>query len=62
MARRARVTVTFEADESKVSSDRYEAQDELEAAARQFAAEFGPVKSISISLTGWPNPGYDRLD
>ena len=60
MARRVTIIVTFEADESRVSSDYYDAQDDMEAQAHQFAAEFGDVKSVRVSLTGWQKPTYER--
>ena len=60
MARRVTVTVTFEADESKVSSDYYEAKDDVEAIAHQFASEYGAVKSVRVSLVGWKMPTYER--
>lgn len=58
MARRVTVTVTFEADESRVSSDFYEAKNEIEVSARQFAEEFGAVQKVNVSLLGWQRPSY----
>jgi hypothetical protein len=56
MSKRVTVTVTFEADEGHVSSDFYEAKNEIAVSAQRFAGQFGEVKRVNVSLLGWQRP------
>ena len=62
MTKRVTVTITFEAHEYHISSDYYDAKDEVEVQARQFGGQFGEVKRVSVSLVGWAKPSYERMD
>lgn len=60
MAKRVTVTMTVDVDEGRVSTDFYDAKEDVEMLARQFGAEIGEVKAVRVALLGWTKPSYER--